>query len=239
MTARGGHGGLGGGGGSGGRIAIDTCTDKFYGEFDLAGGVAMLPLRQVQLLGQAASFFSTAHADRAFNNFTQAGEPGEPWTAPLFQETAEAVAAAAAGTGDRILRSKYADDALPVFLSGASGTVGRYTSWPSTSIAYTASRCQIAKYRNARSTKVSVASAWRVADLFSNTTAQSQLSHMIGDATLGRISDTLVNAYTSRDREKSASNVYSAYGADMGDQQGADPVGSNVNIGNGYVCLLY
>ena len=79
MTARGGHGALGGGGGSGGRIAVDACTDSYDGAFDLAGGVAMLPLRQVQLLGQAASFFNSAHADRAFNNFTQVSERAKGW----------------------------------------------------------------------------------------------------------------------------------------------------------------
>jgi hypothetical protein len=71
----------------------------------------MLPLRQVQLLHASASFFVSALADVAYNNFTgmatTATRAAEPWSADA-RRSAEAVAAAAAGTGDRIARSKYA-----------------------------------------------------------------------------------------------------------------------------------
>ena len=60
LSARGAHGAIGGGGGSGGRISIDACNDDFGNNFDVRGGVAMLPLRQVQLLNQWASFEVTA-----------------------------------------------------------------------------------------------------------------------------------------------------------------------------------
>ena len=208
ISARGGHAAIGGGSGSGGRVALDACTDAFTGDIDVRGGVAMLPLRQVQLLNNIASFAVSSTASRAFSNITHIENDIYPYTAGFFSDKMEEIATAAAGTGNRITRMKQLSDTLPVLISASSGTIGRYSAWDSTSEPSTTykSRCVTAIHRNKRAMKVSVPSTWTVQEFFNFTQANINVdttvgsAYLVGASTLSILSEHLMNAWTGRDR---------------------------------------